>query len=699
MQREMEAWLGRAEEQSGPPDRADDDLEGWLRSDDSPLLLHNVEEFVHDPEAHLRAIAERVEGPGRAAHYSGTELAGGPPRGNSRDQAEELRARLRTVAELDAERILAVPRRRGTPRGKTRTHYLWLVSPDRNISNADFKRLVLNILRRRWPGAVVAGYIHRDTDNTHFHLWLSAETLSGKKISVTRMRPSGDAILDKYPDLDEEVARSVSRHFGDPSIYDDHIARKLEWVHWRERFEEALRRGERPPVMPHRARHDYDWVGERRAVADRERGESRPYSGEREKAAPAPRTKSLMGALELWGKTVHLEARVGYRRELLASLDGWGPLLVDHPVEGLRGHFTRELARAEREYERHRIAFEKTLENRALLDYGELRHPLHNSRQIAEMKQMAELTHDAELLRHVHSYLILDRPGPAETTLSQAIGERWGEQIGARLGVYERARLLQDVAEANRQLREESRAGDIPPGARMRGLDPDQEIVRGWLGGGWTRRQMEDSAGLIADAGTSYHAGRYLKACDYLAAANEVLGQYRRGAEAMTAYPVLDQAQRHRLDALARDGASGLGNAGTLWLKEVAAVMDLREPPGRAKFLRLMERSLEINQGHEPPSQRDGGQPPDLGTLRPHDERWMSRLVSVTELKEAEALAVAMRGATGEDFRNCEARAREMRARLELATVIRAAGGEGDLPQGRDLTRVEGRELDNHRSY
>ena len=49
------------------------------------------------------------------------------------------------------------------------------------------------------------------------------------------------------------MARAFSRHFNDPSIFDDHIRKKLEWVHWRERFEESLRRGEHPPVMPYRA--------------------------------------------------------------------------------------------------------------------------------------------------------------------------------------------------------------------------------------------------------------------------------------------------------------------------------------------------------------------------------------------------------------------------------------------------------------
>jgi hypothetical protein len=300
-----------------PPEPSERELAEWLLSDDSPLLLFNVEEFITDPDSHLRALAERVEGAGRADRPPGSEIAVATPRRS----AEWLRSRVRTFAELNSERILSAPRLRGTPEGEARTHYVWLVSPDRNVSNADFKRVILDVIHRRWPGAVVVGYIHRDTDNTHLHIWMSAETTSGKKIDVRRLTPSGDAVLDKYPDLDEDVARAFSRHFNDESIYDDHVAKKLEWVHWRERFEAALRRGERPPIMPHRARHDYDWIGERRALADHERVERRRHPGSREKAAPVPRAKSLTGALELWGKTIYLEARVRFRRGLLASPD------------------------------------------------------------------------------------------------------------------------------------------------------------------------------------------------------------------------------------------------------------------------------------------------------------------------------------------------------------------------------------------
>jgi hypothetical protein len=62
VQRELSARLDHSEEQPISPDQIDEDLSDWLRSDDSPLLLHNVEEFVLDPDSHLRAITERVEG-------------------------------------------------------------------------------------------------------------------------------------------------------------------------------------------------------------------------------------------------------------------------------------------------------------------------------------------------------------------------------------------------------------------------------------------------------------------------------------------------------------------------------------------------------------------------------------------------------------------------------------------------------------
>ena len=591
VQRELEARLDRGDGQLGTADHTDDNFANWLRSDDSPLLLHNVEEFILDPDAHLRAIAARVDGSDLAPQFAGVELVGGAPRVDPRDRAEELQARLRTLAEIDAERVLAAPRLRGTPKGETRTHYVWLVSPDRNISNGNLKRLILGIICRRWPGAVAAGYIHRDTDNTHLHIWLSAETLSGKKLNVTRATPSGDAVLDKYPDLDEEVARAVSHHFNDPSIYDHHIARKLEWVHWRERFEDALRRGERPPVMPHRARHDYDWVGERRAVSDREQGEGRPHSGKGEKAAPVPRVKSLVGALELWGKSVYLDAKVKYRQALLDSLDVWRDR-IDCPVEGVKQSLELKLEEAQCDYERHRDAFEKTLENRARKGYPELKYPLHNSKQIAEMTETAHLTRNAELLCHVRFYTDLDRPTDREGQVRE-VGSQWRDHVEARLEVLERADTLMQVAEHRGVAPAMAQASAAPDTGRPP-LDRDREIVKGWLDGGWTHEQMRDSLPCFETEAVRLHAARYLKALEFFVATGKALAEWREGDMQFAARPALEEPDIARINRLVNGESTGIGERERALLLDLAASARSEHDAPLRETTRLLESSLTV---------------------------------------------------------------------------------------------------------
>lgn len=693
MQRELEAWLDHPERQSGPPDRTDDDFTDWLRSDDSPLLLHNIEEFVLDPEAHLQAIAYRVEGPGHAPQFSGGGPAGDAERDTQRNRTEELRARLRTVAELDAERILKTPRHRGTPKGKTRTHYMWLVSPDRDISNSILKSLVLEIIRHRWPGARVVGYIHRDTDNTHLHIWVSAETLSGKKINVTRATPSGDAILDKYPDLDEEVARSVSRHFGDPSIYDDHIVRKLEWVHWRERFEVSLGRGERPPIMPHRARHDYDWVGERRAVSDRENGESQPHFSDREKAAPLPRVKSLMGALELWGKTVHLDARVKYRHALLDSLDVWHGQ-IDQPVEGVRQSFELKLEEAEREYQRYRDAFEKTLENRAGKEYPELKYPLHNSKQIAEMEEIARITRDAELLRHVRSYTDLDRPNDSEGQVRE-VGSVWCDHIEARLVVLERADMLMQVAMRPRVPAAMGQAG-AASNAEHPPFNRDREIVKGWLEGGWTHEQMQHSLSCFETEATRLHAVRYLKAREFFVATGEALAEWREGFGQLAARPALDESHLGRIARLVSGEGTRPGERERVLLRDLAASAISEHEMSPRQTARLIESSLTVHEGREIGIDRVRGARGDLEVFRPHDDNWAGRLAGLLTLRETEALALAVTGASRERFEALREDVYAKRELMELTRAVRAASGLGQDVRAGVSDSTEKRALDRH---
>lgn len=667
---EVDAWLNRAGVPDDTPDLSDRDLADWLLTDDSPLLLDNVGEFVLDPDAHLRAIAERLEGINYDRPPPGRELTIATPR----LRAGELQARLRTFAELDAERVAAAPRRRGTPRGETRTHYVLLVSPPRDISNAEFKRLILEVIRGRWPGAVVVGYIHRDTDNTHLHVWMSAETVSGRKIDVRRLTPSGDAVLDKYPDLDEEVARAFSRHFGDPSIYNDHIAKKLEWVYWRERFEATLVRGQRPPVMPYRARHDYDWVAERRAVADREKGESRHHSGKVEKAAPIPRAKSLMGALELWGKTVYFEARVRYRRELLASPDAWRDR-IDLPIAGLKEDFEASLAEAERDYERHKNAFERTLENRAEHNYPDLKYPLHHRNQIAEMEEVARLMRDAELLRHVRSYTALDRPmGGEGEGQERYAGTLWRDHIEARLEVLERAEMLaqvvgqQGVPAARSREAAASHTGHPP-------FDHDAEIMTGWLAGGWTLEQMRDSLTCFESDGVRLHAGRYLKAREYFAATGEALDGCREGTTEFVRRPALEESDLSRIGRLAGGDVAAVGERERALLLDLASCARGELGTDRGRTAQLLESSLSLEVSHSGDAGRTGVARGRLAAFRPHDDAWAGRLAGLLTLRETEALALAAGGAPRERFDAAREDVYGKYSLMELTRQVRAAAG------------------------
>lgn len=669
--RELDACLDRT--QGELPERIEDDFEDWLRSDDSPLLLLNVPEFVLDPEAHLRALAEQIEGGGRTRQqFTGTELVrdgGGEAHLNpTRNRAEELRARLRTFAEADAERILATPRRRGTPKGKTRTHLHWLISPDQDISNRQLKLILLEIICRRWPGGAKAvGYIHRDTDNTHLHIWLSAELLSGKKISVMRATPSGDPILDKYPDLDEEVARAISRHFNDPSIYEDHMAKKLEWVHWRERFEETLRKGERPPIMPHRARHDFDWVGERKAISNREREEKQPRSDKKEKAAPVPRTKSVIGTLELYGKTIYLEAKVKYRRALLESLEAWRDT-IDYPITGVKQYFERELEKSEREHERYKYAFERTLENRARKEYPELKYALHNTKQIAEMTEIARLTRDAELLRYVRLYTQLERPIGSDEQVRE-MGERWRDEIEERLEVFERGEMLERVTRVNDQMTSMSPRPDAPVAVRFT-LDKDAEIVHGWLRGGWTTAQMQSSMACFEHETKRRHGERYLKAREYLEAVEEAFIASRADAENhLTARPALEASHFERIIALLSRTEGGLDLDERTYFGEVMMLASDDLSPSLTDFERLSKIDFDKNRIN-----RAGDTLPDLNVLRPHDERWVHALILSADSKAISAFSLAACENGGkQQLEDALADFRATSAMLELARSVRLA--------------------------
>jgi hypothetical protein len=95
-------------------ERLGDDLRIWLSSDDSPLLVQNIPDYVTDPAGSLRNISERVEGSRKAIGFVAGEIAGV----SSSHHAMELQARMRTFAELDAERSSQCRAVVGHPKGR-----------------------------------------------------------------------------------------------------------------------------------------------------------------------------------------------------------------------------------------------------------------------------------------------------------------------------------------------------------------------------------------------------------------------------------------------------------------------------------------------------------------------------------------------------------------------------------------------------
>lgn len=692
---ELARWLNRESDDVGldvERDESEDELQRWLSSDDSPLLLRNIPDHVLDPSESLRAISERVDGLIRSLNFSGEEVTGVA----SHHRASELRARLTTFAELDGERILSTPRRRGTPKGETRTHYVSLISPDRDIPNREFKQLVLAIICERWPECRVIAYIHRDTDNTHLHIWISAEQIDNRKISIGEEKQPDGRVVDKYRSIDEDVALAFSRFFNEPAIYEEHIAKKQEWNNWKERFKESQRTNERPPVMPFRARHDFDYVAENIAIARREQNDGGNGQRARWKAAPVPRTRSQMGSLELWGKTVHLEARVAYRRELLESLDAWKPS-IEYPTEGVRRDFERKLVEAEHAHAEYKDALEKTIANRARKGYPELAYALHNRRQIEEMRQIAELTFNAELLRYVNAYTILDKSIERES-VSREIADKWRDQLVAQIEVIERTQQLKSVVQDNLRPLLTTQSEDEQSKIIRHSFNTDLEIVNGWLHGNWTAQQMNDSLVCFDEDHCRYQAGRYLKACEYLAATRDVLEAYRQGAEEIITRPSLDEAQHARINTLLETDGDLSNREEDSFLKEIAVYAKSEAEPDGKTFVKLIESSLSGNKNINGKHLRNIDEPENFGVLNPHDEQLMATLMGATKLKEAEALALAIQGISADNFAQIQIEVSEHRNMMELAERVHAAAGKTNLPPAL-MVEDERQELERHQQF
>ncbi len=149
--------------------------------------------------------------------------------------------------------------------------------------------------------------IHRDTDNTHVHVWIDARRVDEKKIDLGH---------NTYRTLDEKWAKGCAREFQDRSYYDRHMevkGRKLEIkreaVRAKERGEKVERRtervveqGERVESVREMERQQYGAGArgddESRAGGDQRRaadGEPALTRGEREAERSAELSKQAYG--------------------------------------------------------------------------------------------------------------------------------------------------------------------------------------------------------------------------------------------------------------------------------------------------------------------------------------------------------------------------------------------------------------------
>lgn len=181
--------------------------------------------------------------------------------GEARDYAE-LRDNL--VAHASVREKLEIDRHHA--RGEPRTHYRVLVSFEQNVTSEKALGMVREWLDREFPEAPAFATVHRDTEQTHVHVWMDARQLDGRKVHLSRQRHRG---------LDSTWNHIYSREMGhNPRVHE----RK------KEQTREVKRRGwerRQKPEYPPRVRRTTDemaprWERREIGVRDAQEGGGRP---------------------------------------------------------------------------------------------------------------------------------------------------------------------------------------------------------------------------------------------------------------------------------------------------------------------------------------------------------------------------------------------------------------------------------------
>ena len=97
---------------------------------------------------------------------------------------KELRQTL--IAYADTREDLEVAQH--TARGNPRTHYRVLASFEHDVPNEKALGMVKEWLDREFPRSRALAVVHRDTEQTHVHVWIDARQIDGKKIQLARQQ-------------------------------------------------------------------------------------------------------------------------------------------------------------------------------------------------------------------------------------------------------------------------------------------------------------------------------------------------------------------------------------------------------------------------------------------------------------------------------------------------------------------------------
>jgi hypothetical protein len=556
--------------------------------------------------------------------------------------------------------------------------------------------------------------------------------------------------VNRYQRVDERYLFHYCAVVGDDRPRTTHLEKKAEWNAKKALVRVALKNGERPPATPFRVRLRYDELGERRQRRERRaREENGEDPGPKRRAAPVARLKSSWECAELWGKTEHARARLAdarHRRDAFERASQHAEVEVDgrrwslHRIEEERGLLGRQregkeeaLGRAERErreaelraveakvleevearrqllareveeheldYGRHDEAWKKTIENRRIKELPAINYPLHNVRQLDEMRDIAERTRDAELLRYVREYDLLDRP-EGRDELRRGFAERWGREIMAEVGVHDEGHLLRTA------LREEQLTRPDDPDEKGRGAATARasearmlaRLFDEWAKGGWSTAEVYQSLECVRDENLRRQAGSYLRARDYHEVTEEVLRDYREGAEGLAVPPALRPEEIERIKELLTAKDAVLDRQARAHLDNVVEFAS-----GAARFspegVRAMaERSLSADGSLSRADSRAASATERFDVARPLDDRWVARLTDVVALAETRALAAGMREPSVDKLEAARREAIERREMLEFVSWVRDQIGLNEPTLVR-APAAERQELENLRRY